>query len=70
MIEKAVLVVMLIVNGTYIHHVGVIDNWGYLNQSYCLYRAHTLKQIWGQVAGAEIINIGCPYQTGSREKLE
>ena len=63
MIEPAVLVVMLIANGVYIHHIRVIDNWGYLNQSHCMYKAHKLKQIWTK-PGVEIINIGCPYQTG------
>ena len=57
------LILMLVVDGVFIHNVQIIDKWDYLNLSDCMYRKVNLERVWEHRnehrGDVEIIFIGC-----------
>ena len=52
------LIIQMVVSGTPIHHVQIIQDHGYYNRSVCLDLARRVRKQWEDKA--EIVFIGCP----------
>ena len=63
--NEAILIIMLMVNGNYVHHTKHITNHGYYNYSACMYIAKTMRMTWTtrlrQQEGS-FVNIECHEQ--------